>query len=133
MHETEFYQQILGLMSPWIVANVNLDLEAGQVDVHVEHADGAKFRCPECDRQLACDDHVSERRWRHLDTMQYRTVLHAKPPCVKCPEHWCEASPAPVGREEQSVHIVLRAFLHRRLVGDASRSRCHWNPADELG
>ena len=33
MHETEFYQQILGLMSPWIVANVNFDLEAGQLTV----------------------------------------------------------------------------------------------------
>ena len=41
MHETEFYQQILGLKSPWTVANVAIDIEAGQVDIHVEHADGA--------------------------------------------------------------------------------------------
>ena len=87
MHETEFYQQILGLRSPWVVADVKLDTEAGQVDIHVKHADGEKFCCPECNRQLACYDHVSERRWRHLDTMQYRTILHARPPRVKCPEH----------------------------------------------
>ena len=87
MHETEFYQQILGLRSPWVVADVKLDTEAGQVDIHVKHADGGKFCCPECNRQLACYDHVSERRWRHLDTMQYRTILHARPPRVKCPEH----------------------------------------------
>lgn len=87
MYDTEVFQQILGLRSPWTVADVKLDLEAGQLDIHVEHADGEKFCCPECDRQLACYDHVSERRWRHLDTMQYRTILHAKPPRVKCPEH----------------------------------------------
>ena len=87
MHETEFYQKILGLESPWVVADVKLDTEAGQVDIFVEHREGTKFCCPECGSELACYDHVSARRWRHLDTMQYRTILRAAPPRVKCPEH----------------------------------------------
>src|SRR5437879_12324711 len=28
-----------------------------------------------------------EREWRHLDTCQYRTILHAAPPRLQCPEH----------------------------------------------
>jgi transposase len=32
-------------------------------------------------------DHQAERRWRHLDTCQYRTILHAKVPRSDCPEH----------------------------------------------
>lgn len=32
-------------------------------------------------------DHQPMRRWRHLDTCQYRTILHAEPPRTNCPEH----------------------------------------------
>lgn len=87
MHETEFYQQILGLTSPWRVADVKLDTTAQQVDIHVDHPEGTNFCCPECGIELACYDHAPARRWRHLDTMQFKTILHAAPPRVNCPEH----------------------------------------------
>ena len=32
-------------------------------------------------------DHQPERQWRHLDTCQYRTILHAEAPRSECPEH----------------------------------------------
>ena len=32
-------------------------------------------------------DHQPERQWRHLDTCQYRTILHADPPRSQCPTH----------------------------------------------
>ena len=79
MHDTEVFQQMLGLQSPWSVTEVKLDLVGGQVDIYVEHVSASQ--------ELACYDHVSERRWRHLDTMQYQTILHARPPRVKCPEY----------------------------------------------
>jgi transposase len=28
-----------------------------------------------------------ERQWRRLDTCQYRTILHAKPPRAECGQH----------------------------------------------
>ena len=87
MHETDFYQQILGLKSPWNVVDVKLDTAAGQVDIHVAHPDASRFRCPECGKELACYDHTPERSWRHLDTMQFKTILHASPPRVNCPQH----------------------------------------------
>ncbi len=33
-------------------------------------------------RQAAC-----ERRWRHLDTMQFKTMIRARRPRADCPEH----------------------------------------------
>ncbi|MEM9360632.1 MAG: transposase family protein, partial [Pseudomonadota bacterium] len=110
MHETEFYQQILDLRSPWVVADVKLDTEAGQVNIHVEHAVGDKFCCPECDRQLACYDHVSERRWRHLDTMQYRTILHARPPRVNCPEHGVKQVNLPWAEKNSRFTVFFERF-----------------------
>lgn len=32
-------------------------------------------------------DHLAERVWRHLDSCQFLTYLHASPPRIKCPDH----------------------------------------------
>lgn len=87
MQDRELYQQILGLESPWSMSGVELDGEPEEIRVRVGHPRGAKFGCPDCDRELACHDHAAERRWRHLDSRQYKTVLIAGVPRVKCPEH----------------------------------------------
>jgi transposase len=87
MQDRQLYQQILGIESPWSVAEVTLDLEAGQVRVHLEHADEAQWRCPECDRVCPIHDHHGPRVWRHLDTCQYQTLLSASVPRTECPEH----------------------------------------------
>ena len=36
---------------------------------------------------MALYDHGEERTWRHLDSCQFQTYLHARPPRVACPEH----------------------------------------------
>ena len=110
MYDTEVFQQILGLQAPWTVADVQLDLEAGQVDIRVEHAEGSMFSCPECGCELACYDHVTERRWRHLDTMQYRTILHAKPPRVKCPEHGVKQVNLPWAEKNSRFTLFFERF-----------------------
>jgi transposase len=45
------------------------------------------WACPECGAACALYDHQPERPWRHLDTCQFRTILHAQPPRCDCPEH----------------------------------------------
>ena len=87
MQDKELYRHILGLESPWSVAEVKLDTENQQIDVHVEHPEGPKFCCSECDEMLACYDHAPQREWRHLDSCQFKTILHAAVPRVKCPQH----------------------------------------------
>lgn len=87
MQEKEFYQQILGLNSPWYVSEVKLDMAHQQVDVFVAHPEGTRFCCPDCGKELSCYDHAPPRAWRHLDTMQFKTMLHAAVPRVHCPEH----------------------------------------------
>jgi transposase len=41
----------------------------------------------ECGAESKPYDHRAERGWRHLDTCQYQTLLHARPPRAECPEH----------------------------------------------
>ena len=49
MQDKELYRHILGLESPWCVAEVKFDTENQQINIHVAHPRGTKFRCPECD------------------------------------------------------------------------------------
>jgi transposase len=87
MRDTDLYQQVLGLERPWEVSRVELSVTDGRVDVWAEHPRGTHFRCPECERDLPVYDHADERSWRHLDTCQFLTFLHARPPRVECPTH----------------------------------------------
>jgi transposase len=87
MDGVELYRQLLGLTTPWAVERVELDLVKQHVEVHVGHAPGQRFACPECGRELGVYDHLAERTWRHLDSCQFLTYLHARPPRVSCPEH----------------------------------------------
>jgi len=87
MRDTDLYGQILGLQAPWFVKHVDLDVAKGRVDIWVEHEPGVRWTCPQCQRELACRDHAEERVWRHLDTCQFGTYVHARIARVECPEH----------------------------------------------
>lgn len=87
MQDRQLYEQILGITSPWFVERVELKLENGEVNVHLGHAKDASWKCPECGQDCALYDHQAVRTWRHLDTCQYQTLLHATLPRTDCPEH----------------------------------------------
>jgi len=99
MQDIELYRQLLGLNTPWTVARVELKVKEQRVDVWAGHADGVRWTCPECGTDLPLYDHADERTWRHLDSCQFHTYLHARPPRVDCPTHgvrqvrvpWAEA------------------------------------------
>ena len=80
MQDVQLYEQILGLSDPWGVREVELNLDEGRVDIHVQHPSGVRWQCPHCQRELSCYDHSPERTWRHLDTCQLETHLHARIP-----------------------------------------------------
>lgn len=86
MQDRELYRQILGIQSPWFVERVELELEKGEIHVHLDHQD-TDWACGECGQCCGLYDHQPERQWRHLDTCQYRTILHASPPRSDCAEH----------------------------------------------
>jgi transposase len=99
MRDTELYQRVLGLTEPWFVDRVELKVADKRVEVWVDHPAEQTWPCPQCQKLLPCRDHAEERVWRHLDTCQFQTHLHARIPRVDCPDHgvlnvtvpWAEA------------------------------------------
>ena len=87
MQDTALYQYLLGLQSPWTVSRVHLSMNEQRVDVWAEHPEDSTWACPHCTKTLPLYDHAEERTWRHLDSCQFQTYLHARIPRVACREH----------------------------------------------
>src|SRR3990170_6396639 len=84
MRDCDLYARILGIEAPWSVTDVELNDAEQVVSVRVVHR--GELACPDCGKPAPGYD-AKERRWRHLDTCQYRTYLVAEVPRVNCPEH----------------------------------------------
>lgn len=81
------YSLLLGLVPPWVVTNVDLNMEKRLVEIDVKWPVESQVECPECGRSCPIKDHREERRWRHLDTMQFQTIIKSRVPRSECPEH----------------------------------------------
>jgi transposase len=84
MDDKQLYTKILGLKAPWTVSKVDVNEKESAVHVWIERPRGSGgLPCPKCGRSCPVHDH-REREWRHLDTMQFETRLHAAVPRVEC-------------------------------------------------
>jgi transposase len=109
MQDKDLYQKLLGLSDPWSVARVELALAKGQIDVWVEHGEHG-WKCSECGEPCPLYDHAEERTWRHLDTMQYTTILHARTPRVSCPNHGVRQVRVPWSEPKSRFTILFEGF-----------------------
>ena len=91
---TSHYQQILGETAPWAVSEVLLDVERLINEVRLTVKPDAIWACPQCRNRM----HIKEwrtRRWRHLDSCQFQTILEAAVPVVECAEHGAQTVQVP--------------------------------------
>ena len=93
MKDYQLYQQILGLVEPWTVKNVTLKPKEKEVEVEVICTETV-WGCPQCGKRMHVHD-WEQRRWRHLDSCQFKTVITGDVPMVKCEEHGTQAVAVP--------------------------------------
>jgi len=110
MRDKELYRKILGIEEPWTVKDVELDREKGEVRVELAHRAGEGLRCPECGT-LSPGYDARARRWRHLDTCQFRTILMAQVPRVSCPEHGVRQVSVPWGEPGSRFTALFEALV----------------------
>ena len=110
MKDTELYHHLLGLQKPWCVSDVQIDVKGQQVDVWVEHPQGLQWPCPECGTEGPLHDHGKDRVWRHLDSCQFRTFLHARPPRMICPEHGVRQVRLPWAERHSRFTLLFERF-----------------------
>lgn len=87
MDMSEFYQNAIGIKKPWFIRETIFDIKKKRVDIYLSYEEGFEFRCSLCNKKSAIYDHNKERTWRHLDTCDFQTFIHAKLPRINCPDH----------------------------------------------
>ena len=80
----QHYHLLLGLDKDWEVEEVKLSMEARAVHIRLRHTGASAVICPGCQSRCSIFDHAPERKWRHLDTMQFETELRARVPRCQC-------------------------------------------------
>jgi transposase len=137
MQDRDLYARILGLVDPWEVRDVKLDVAGGEVRVTVAAKSGASLACPECGK--ACPGYdTRQRSWRHLDTCQFKTILVADVARVNCLAHgvkqvhvpWAEPGSAFTALMEAVVIDWLRTLASIKAV--AKQLRLSWDQVDGI-
>ena len=111
MQDTRLFDAILGLQAPWSVSRVQLDATGPRVDVWLEHTVGVHWTCPDCPTEMAGRDHSDERVWRHLDTCQFQTFVHARVPRVECPTHGVRQVRVPWAEARSRFTLLLERLI----------------------
>jgi transposase len=136
MKDTELYARLLGLQAPWQVTDVDFRPQQRCVTVSVSADPGWAWDCPQCGQPAPRYDRRA-RSWRHLDTMQFKTVLAAEVPRIECPEHgvlqvrvpWSEAGSGFTALFEALVVFWLKQASTKAVAEALAMS---WNAVDGM-
>lgn len=109
MDLVSFYQRILSPPEPWFVSRVECYDNEKRVDVWLEHVP-AKFRCEHCMAECAVYHHAPERAWRHLNSCEYQTFIHARIPRVTCPLCGVVNAGVPIATPRLSVTLPMECL-----------------------
>ena len=132
------YALLLGIGSPWEVKTVDLNLEAKKVEIELGWQWGAAAKCPECGRECSIHDCAPERTWRHLDTMQFMTLIRARTPRADCPQHGVKTMQVSWAAPQGRFTLLFERFAVEVLLASASVSQAcallgiGWDTAQEI-
>lgn len=135
MNDTKLYEQILGLQAPWSVKAVTLKKDERTIEVELECAETA-WGCPECGQRM----HIHEwdrRRWRHLDSCQYKTIVVADVPRVKCETHGSQMVKVPWAEPQRRFTSLFERLAIDVLLECSTAAACEilrvsWDEADSI-
>ena len=114
------YALLLGIGSPWEVKTVELKLAEKKVEIELGWQWGSAAQCPECGCECSMHDSAPERTWRHLDPMQFVTVIRARTPRANCPEHGVKTMTVPWAAPQGRFTLHFERFAVEVLLACAS-------------
>lgn len=106
----QHYEQLLGLVQPWEVSSVTLDPDNVKLCIYVSWPSRTKVPCPVCGTLCPVNDHREERSWRHLDTMQFQTIITCRMPRSACPTHGVKSIHVPWASDQSRFTMLFEHF-----------------------
>jgi len=117
------YALLLGIGSPWEVKTVELKLGEKKVEIELGWQWGQSAKCPECGAACSIHDCAPERTWRHLDTMQFTTLIRAQAPRADCSVHGVKTMPVPWAEPQGRFTLLFERFAVEVLLASGSVSQ----------
>ena len=116
------YHLLLGLDKDWEVSGVQISVEARRVDIALKHVVKGVVACAQCGAACSIFDHAPQRTWRHLDTMQFETVLSARVPRSECKACGIKTTEVPWAGKHSPFTWLFEAFAIAVLQSASSTS-----------
>ncbi len=129
---------LLGLDESWQVVDVELALEEQKVEIRLQADLQYECCCSHCGQAAPLHDHAPERSWRHLDTMQFETILTARVPRTNCRDCGIKTCGVPWAEPHGRFTMMFEAFAIRVLQAAASTEqarqllRLSWNSVQRI-
>ena len=135
MKDFELYQQILGLEEPWRVESVTLKAKEREIEVRVRFEE-TLWGCPQCQERMQIHDY-EERRWRHLDSCQFQTIIVSRVPVVRCTTHGSQTVAVPWAEKYSRFsrlfeRLAIDVMLECSISGACDILGLSWDEADGI-
>ena len=115
MFTEQFYELLLGFGEEWRVKEVVSHAEKDEVEIYVEYVGENEVY-----------DYAPMRRWRHLDTMQFKTYINSRLPRLKMVEGKVKTlSPPWADRHERHSYLFASAVICVLLVSQNQTQTAH--------
>lgn len=101
MFTEQFFDLLLDFRGGWIVKEVETNLETNEVDIYVKYDGGGEIY-----------DYAPARRWRHLDTMQFKTFINCQLPRIRVEDGQVKTlSPPWADRHERHTYLFESVII----------------------
>ena len=138
MEETveDFYKYLLKTGGPWKVLKIMRKNEAEEVTLEVGIKSKQDLQCPVCGIKAKRYD-FRFRRWRHLDSYEYHTLIEAKIPRVQCTEHGIKQVKVPWAEEKSRFTAkfesrIIECLEDSSISKVARRFELSWDEVDGI-
>ena len=136
MNDTQLYTQILGITNPWNIVSVDMLHEQQQIQITIHYSDQDCLHCPVCKAKADLYD-TKTRRWRHLDTCQFLTILEAEVPRVNCSEHGVKQLHVPWAEKGSRYTSYFESFViswlhHATIQSVANQVKLSWDTVEGI-
>jgi transposase len=131
MQDIELYTKLLGIRAPWSITGIQVSLKDRSVTISVSYDESIPVACVVCGGQASIYDH-QKRRWRHLDTMQFRTIIECEVPRASCEEHGVKQLPVAWAEAKEHFTALFEALViswlkESSISGVAELLRLSWD------
>ena len=121
----------------WSVDAVDFSADSKRIEIHARFIGGAVV-CPACGLAGKVYDRVPEQRWRHLDTMQFETIIIARVPRCQCAECGVKTLTVPWAERHSRFTLMFEGFAVELLQhcsntnSAADMLELGWHATDEI-